>query len=139
MNIINIIWASLIASVAWFLVGGLLYMNPLTAKIYKSYENAPGFKKWKSTKKYLLNMFVFGNLLQIILFAFVYSFIEPVLNDTLLMNALNFAIILIFVKIIPRLIDMFMQSTYPNKLLLIEVINGSIGSIITALIFVWII
>lgn len=44
--------------------------------------------------------------------------------------------ILVGVKIIPRLFDMYLQSTYPNKLLTIEFINGVIGSFIMASVLV---
>jgi len=119
-----------LASIVWFIVGGALYMNPLVARIYKNFENSPGFKKWNNTKKYLVNMYVFGILIQCLLFAFVYSFVKSILPGTLILNMLYFGLILMAVKIFPRLFDMWMQSTYPNKLLLIEFINGTIGSFI---------
>lgn len=47
--------------------------------------------------------------------------------------------ILVFIKIFPRFNDMWIQSTYPNKLLAIEFINGTIGSFIIAFVFVYMI
>ncbi len=109
-------------------------MNPFVARIYKGFENSPGVKRWKNTKKYLINMYLFGSLLQCLLFAFVYSFVKPVLPGTLLLNTIFFSLILVAVKIFPRLFDMWMQSTYPNRLLAVEFVNGTIGCFVTALV-----
>lgn len=84
-------------------------------------------------------MYFFGILIQCILFAFVYSFIKPVLPGTLILNILFFGLVLVAVKIFPRLFDMWMQSTYPNKLLMTEFVNGIIGSFVIAFILTLII
>ena len=138
INILQTILGGFLASIAWFIVGGMLYMNPFTAKLYKKFENHSGLKKWKNTKEYLLKMYLFGILSQCLLFAFVYSFIKPILPGTLLFNTFYFGLILVAVKIIPRLFDMWLQSTYPNKLLVVELVNGTIGSFVMALVFTFI-
>jgi hypothetical protein len=127
------------ASIVWFIVGGILYMNPIVSKIYKHLENSPGFKKWSDVRKYLVSMYVFGILIQCMLFAFVYAFISYILPGSLLLNTIFFGLILVAVKIFPRLIDMWVQSTYPNKLLAVEFINGTIGSFVIAFILALII
>ena len=124
-----------VASIIWFIIAGILYMNPFVAKIYKKHENSPGFKKWNDTKKYLINTFIFAVLIQCLLFAFVYSFIQPVLPESIVLITLYFGLILVAVKIIPRLFDMWMQSSYPNTLLTIELIIGAIGSFVIAFVF----
>jgi hypothetical protein len=139
IDLLQIVLGGFLASVIWFIVGGILYMNPVVAKIYKKFENSPGYKKWKDTKKYLINMYIFGILIQCLFFAFVYSFIKPILPDILALNTLFFGLILIAVKILPRLFDMWTQSTYPNKLLAVEFVNGTIGSFVIALILTLII
>jgi len=129
------IWITLFggfsASVVWFIVGGALYQNPFVAKIYKDAEGSPGLKKWTNIPKYLALQY-FGILVQCILWAFVFAFIKPVLFEGILLNTLFFGLILIAIKIIPRAIDMWIQSTYPNKLLAVEFINGAIGSFVIA-------
>jgi len=139
INLLQTILAGFLASIAWFIIGGALYMNPIVAKIYKNLENSPGLKKWEDTKKYLINMYVFGILIQCLLFALVYSFIKPILPGSLALNTIFFGLILIAVKIFPRLFDMWMQSTYPNKLLVVELVNGTIGSFVIAFILTLII
>ena len=51
-NILSTLWSGFVASVVWFVAGGILYTNPYVAKIYKSYAGHPGLKKWNSQKKY---------------------------------------------------------------------------------------
>ncbi|PKM92330.1 MAG: hypothetical protein CVU81_01055 [Euryarchaeota archaeon HGW-Euryarchaeota-1] len=133
-NSLSVIMGGILASIVWFIVGGALYMNPITAKIYKTFENSQGIKKWKDTAKYLINMYIFGILIQCLLFALTYSFIKPILPGSLLLNTLFFGLILVAIKIFPRLFDMWLQTTYPNKLLFVELVNGVIGSFVIALI-----
>ncbi len=139
IDIIQSLIGGIVATIAWFIIGGVVYMNPIVAKIYKKNEDSPGVKKRKDTKTFMINTFVFSCLVQCIILAFVYSFIKPILPESLILNFLYFGIILVAVKIIPRLIDMWMQTSYPNKLLTIEFINGTIGSFVIALVFALII
>jgi len=123
------------ATVVWFVVGAVVYMNPFVAKIYKKYEEDPSVKNRKDVKTFIINTFVFSVLIQCFIFAFVYLYIQKILPGTLLLNTLYFGIILVAVKIIPRLLDMYIQSKYPNTLLMIEVINGAIGSFVIAFVY----
>ncbi len=136
-GLFQIILGGFLASIGWFIVGGILYLNPFVAKIYREFENSPGLKKWNNNKKYLLNMYLFGILIQCLLFAAVYFFIKPLFPGNLTLNTLYFGLILVAVKIFPRLFDMWMQSTYPHKLLVVEFVNGTIGSFIISFILVW--
>ena len=123
------------ASIVWFFIGAVVYMNPVVAKIYKTFENDPSVKNRKDVKSFIINTFVFSILIQCFIFAFIYLFIKEILPGTLLLNSLFFGIILVAVKIIPRFFDMWVQSKYPTTLLSIEVINGTIGSFVIAFIF----
>lgn len=134
-TIFQTIVAGFIASVAWFIVGGALYKNSWVDRIYKKFGQAPGLKQWSSTGKYLVNMYIFGILLQCLLFAFVYAFIQPVFPGSVLGNTLFFGMIVLAVKILPRLFDMWIQSTYPDKLLVVEFVNGALGGFIIAFVF----
>jgi Protein of unknown function (DUF1761) len=124
-----------VATIVWFIIGAVVYMNPFVAKIYKKYEDSPGVKNRKNMKTFIVNTLVFSILIQCFLFAFIYLFIKPVLPNTLLLNTIYFGIILIAVKIIPRFFDMWVQSSYPPTLLTIEIINGAIGSFVIAFVF----
>ena len=132
----NILLAAFAASIVWFMVGGALYMNPFIAKMYKQYEGAPGVKKWRSIPKYLGYMFSVM-FIPNIMWAAVYQLIKPVLPQSNIAAALTFGLILVAIKIFPRFFDMWIQSTYPNKLLLVELINGTIGSFVVAGVFAY--
>ena len=135
INILLGIIGGVTAAVVWFFVGAVVYMNPFVAKWYKKYESDPSVKNRKNIKSFLINTLVFSILIQCIIFAFAYQYIETLLPDTLLLNAIYFGIILVGVKIIPRFLDMWVQSKYPSVLLTIELINGAIGSFVIAFIF----
>jgi len=138
VDILQTILGGFVASIVWFIVGGALYMNPFVAKIYKDAENSPALKKWPSIPKYLGLQYA-GVLSQCFLWAFVFAFIKPVLPEGLLEKGIVFAFILIALKIFPRFFDMWIQSTYPNKLLAVEFVNGTIGSFIIGVVFAYVI
>ena len=58
VNVWQIVWGGLVASILWFILGGALYMNPIIAGIYKRYEDLPVMKQWPSVQKYLGMMFL---------------------------------------------------------------------------------
>jgi hypothetical protein len=55
------------------------------------------------------------------------------------MKSLVFGLILIAVKIFPRFFDMWIQTTYPNRLLAVEFVNGTIGSFVIGVVFAYVI
>lgn len=139
IDIVQTMLAGIVATVIWFFVGALVYMNPVVDKIYQKFNNNPNVKDRGETKTFLAKTFVFSILIQAMLFAFVYAFIQSLLPGTLLLNGLYYGFILVAIKIIPRYLDMWVQSNYPATLLNIEFINGTIGSFVMAYVFVFII
>ena len=137
-DITKTIIGGIVSSVVWFIVGGALYMNPLVAKIYKNVEDSPAFKKWKSVPKYILFQYI-GVLAQCLLWSFVFALVKPALPEGILKKGVVFGLILVVVKIFPRFFDMWIQTTYPNRLLLVEFINGTIGSFVIGIVFTYII
>lgn len=132
MEIVQLIIGGSAATLVWFIIGAIVYMNPFVAKIYEHYEDDPSVKNRKDVKTFIINTFLYSVLIQCFLFAFIYLFIQPVLPGTVLMNTIYFGMILVIVKTIPRFFDMYVQSKYPTTLLFIELINGSIGSFVIA-------
>jgi hypothetical protein len=135
---IRTVVGGVIASLAWFVIGGALYMNPLVDKIYKSADNS-AVKEWTSLPQYLGLMFLGGALAQYTLWAFVFALVEPALPGGSFLQGIVFGFVLIVVKILPRFFDMWIQTTYPNRKLVVELINGSIGSFVGGLIFAYVI
>jgi len=135
IDIVSGLIGGIAATLAWFIVGAVVYMNPFVDKIYKKYEDNPSVKNRKDMKTFILNTFVFSVFIQCFIFSFVYLYIQPILPGIVLLNALYFGLLLILVKIIPRFFDMYVQSQYPTPLLFLEIINGAIGSFIIAFVF----
>jgi hypothetical protein len=105
------------------MVGGALYMNPFTAKIYKKYQSHPSMKIWTNQKKYLTGVFLVAGFIPNLFIITTYQFLAPI-------SVMNLSLILFGVRIIPRMCDMWMQTSYPNKILLVELINGAILSFV---------
>ena len=138
IDISRAVTGGIVASIAWFVAGGALYMNPVAAKIYKDAEASPALKKWPSVPKYVGFQFA-GIVAQCLLWAFVFAFVKASLPGALMMKTLAFGLILTAVKIFPRFYDMWIQTTYPNILLGVEFVNGAIGSFIIAGVYAYMI
>jgi hypothetical protein len=134
---VRTILGGIIASVVWFVIGGALYMNPVTDKIYKSADNS-AVREWPSLSKYLGLMFLGGVLAQYTLWALVFVLVKPALPGGAFSQGIVFGLVLIAIKIWPRFFDMWIQTTYPNRKLVVELINGSIGSFVGGLIFAYV-
>ena len=134
IDILTTLLGGFLGSLALFVAAGALYTNPPVGKLYKKFEKSPGLKKWASMPKYLLMQYL-GGLVQCLLWTFVFAFIKPILPAGVLLSGIAFGLILLVIKIFPRLFDMWIQTTYPNKLLATEFINGSILSFIVGLVF----
>lgn len=135
-DILQTVLGGFVASVAWFIVGGALYMNPFVARIYKDAGNSPAMKKWTSVPKYLGLQYA-GVLAQCLLWAFVFALVKPVLPEGILLKGVSFGLILVAIKIFPRLFDMWIQTSYPNRLLAVEFVNGTIGSFVIGMVFAY--
>ncbi len=136
LNMRQVLEATVIASIVWFVLGGVLYMNPAIRGIYNRFDASPVMKQWPGVPQYLGVMFLGGSLAQCFLAALAFALVKPALPDSFWGAAAVFGFILIGVKIFTRFFDMWIQTTYPNKLLAIEFVNGSIGSLVIAAVFV---
>lgn len=135
LNIWQVLGATGIASIVWFILGGALYMNPVIRRIYDQFDSSPVMKRWPSVPQYLGVMFLGACLAQCFLAALAFVLVKPALPDSILGTVVVFGFILIGIKIFTRFFDMWIQTTYPPKLLAIEFVNGSIGSLVLAIVF----
>ncbi len=129
MNLLldTLLWGVVIG-IIHFIVVGVLYQNPIISKIYKNNENQPSVKKWDNQQKYILSMFL-GTQVEIFFLTVGYLVFKNVLGSDIISS---FIIALIFsgIRIYPRFWNMWIQSNYPNKLLRIELINGTISTFV---------
>lgn len=123
----TLVWGTF-TGIIHFVIVGILYQNPLVSKIYKQEGSKPGVKLWPNQKRYILSMFL-GTQLEIFIITLGFIFLITILGKTF-SNALILAIIFTGIRIYPRFWNMWIQSSYPNKLLITEIINGTIGTFV---------
>ncbi len=119
----------LLIGVIHFVIIGILYQNPFVAGLYKSEEDkkAPGLQIWTNKKKYLLSMFL-GTQIEVFILTFAYVFFKNLFLFSSLNTAFMLAGIFSAIRIYPRFWNMYIQSTYPAKLLAVEFINGILST-----------
>ena len=126
--------AIIVASVVWFIVASGLFFNPIIDKIYRSQDNQGGARSLPKTAK-SVGMIISVILIQVVLWAWVYSVISSVLPGDKLEKGLIFGLILIATKMIPRDTDRILLSKYPQKRMLIEFVIGCISMMVVGTIF----
>lgn len=131
--ILNILVWGLVVGLIHFIVVGGLYQNPVVAKIYKTLETHPGMKQWPSAKGYLGRMFL-GTQVEIIIFAAAYVYLRQFFpNPDSWMTVITLSVIFAAIRIYPRSFAMWIQSSYPSKLIAIETVNGTLGTCVIML------
>ncbi len=128
-----LLWG-LVAGLLHFVIVGILYQNPLVAQVYNRYKYVPALKQWPNLKEYLLKMFL-GTQVEIYILTAAYFYLRtlfPTPNG--LSTALILATIFAAIRVYPRFWTMWIQTTYPLSLLVIEAVNGTIGTFVILLI-----
>ena len=132
----RVILAAIVASLVWFVLGGILYMNSYSKKIFdKESKRSKAVRKWKDMKQfYMLHQILTLNLQKLRL-------LPPVLNKVIRFPSSRifsfakkqhrmcflFGLILMGIKIIPHFADLKIMTHYPKKLLTMDFIVGSIN------------
>jgi len=123
----------LLVGLGHFLVLSVLYQNPFIAKFYKQATTPESaVKVWESPKKYVLYM-ASGTQIEVFFITAAYLFFQLYVAEPTFYNALLLSILFTGLRVYPRTFLMWIQTDYPNKLLLIETINGTIGTFIMVL------
>lgn len=127
-----LLWGTVIG-VIHFVVVGILYQNPIVAKMYKEATEAPGVKIWKNQKEYLLKMFL-GTQLEVYILTASYLYLRTLFSEpTAWTPALILATVFAGIRVYPRFWNMWIQSTYPGKLLAVEFINGILSTFVVVI------
>jgi hypothetical protein len=130
------ITAILISTIAWFVLALVLFFNPAVGKIYSSQENHPAVRSLPKSGVTMLKIML-AVLAQCILWSFVYKWVKQSLPESILSKTILFGSIICFIKMIPRDIDRFLLTTYPEKRMLIEFIIGCICAYTVAFVFAY--
>ena len=133
MNLfVNTLLWGLVIGIIHYIVMGFLYQNPFIAKFYNKGKKSPAVKKWYNIKEYMLKMFL-GTQLEIFILTGSYLYLRQQFECDKIETALILGFIFSCIRAYPRFWNMWIQTTYPNKLLVIELINGIIGTFIIIL------
>ncbi len=124
-----LLWG-LVIGVVHFAIIGALYQNPWVGKLYEEADGDPGVKKWENKKAYIGSMFA-GTQVEVFILTGAYLYLRqhfaaPAGLGTALLLAGLFA----GIRVYPRFWNMWIQSTYPNRLLAVEFVNGTISTFI---------
>lgn len=126
--------AILVASGIWFVVAGVLFFNPIVDKIYRTQEKEPGVRALPASGK-TIGMILTAIIIQVVLWAWVYSLVKTSLPGDLLHKGLLFGLVLSVTKMIPRDIDRMLLTKYPQKRMVIEFIIGTISCLAVGITF----
>jgi len=134
VSIGTFVLAIVVTHVISFVLLSLLYGNPLIRKIYDKYKDEPVMKKVDSPGKWMLSMFIFG-LFEVLFAGLIFYIAANVLPGSGWLKGLYFGLLLSGVRVYSRFVNMYLLTSYPNSLHIIEFVNGVIGSIVMGLRF----
>lgn len=124
-----LVWG-LVVGVVHFVVLGGLYQNPLVAKLYAEAEGKePGLKVWASKPKYMTSMFL-GTQVEVYALTAAYLWLRGYVPLESWAEALALGGVFAALRVYPRFWNMWIQSTYPNRLLAVEFVNGCISTLV---------
>ncbi len=127
-----LLWG-LIIGVAHFVVVGALYQNPFVARLYREAKSHPGVRRWESEKAYVAWMFA-GTQVEVFILTGAYLYLRQRFADPKgLGAALVLAGLFAAIRVYPRFWNMWIQSSYPGRLLAVELANGTIGTFVVVL------
>lgn len=131
--LIMIVLLGTVAGVVHFVILGALYGNPVVDGIYsRAQVEEPGVRKWDSKPRYLVTQFL-GTQVEIYILTGAYLWLRGFIPLEGWGPALALGAIFAAIRVYPRFWNMWIQSTYPTRLLGIELINGTIGTFVVVL------
>src|SRR5262245_56932616 len=123
-----LVWGAA-AGLMHFMVIGVLYGNPFIDRVYAAAPaTSPAVRRWSSKPRYLVTQF-FGTQLEVFVLTAAFVWLRPLVSLPGMTGALVLGALLGAIRVYPRFWNMWIQTTYPNRLLGIELINGTIGTL----------
>lgn len=120
----------LLVGVIHFVLIGLLYGNPFIDRIYKQAQaKEPGVRRWSSMGRYAPIQFL-GTQVEVFILAGAYLWLRRYVPLSGFSCALVLGSVFAGLRVYPRFWNMWIQSTYPNRLLAIEFVNGIISTLV---------
>jgi hypothetical protein len=125
-----LLWGA-VAGVVHFVAIGLLYGNPVVDRMYVDAATDPAVRKWPSKPRYLATQFL-GTQVEVYILTLAFWWLRPAVHVEGYAGAAAVGVLLAAVRVYPRFWNMWIQTTYPRRLLAVEIINGSIGTLVIA-------
>jgi len=133
MDIIPVLLGGFVASVAWFFIGSVFYVNPYVAKLHAKMQKMKMMRKAKSDGAFMAQMY-FVILANSVLAAVVYSFIKPMLAGGWIANGFSFGLIILALAHIPSILDKLATLNVPRKLTAVDLVSGIVGCFVIGLV-----
>ena len=129
MVVTILLWGA-VAGVVHFVVIGILYGNPLVSHISERAEaESPAVKRWPTKRKYFVTQFL-GTQIEVYLLTIAFVWLRPLVGFSGYAGAILLGSLLAAIRVYPRFWNMWIQTTYPTRLLVVEIINGTIGTLV---------
>lgn len=125
-----LVWGAL-AGLAHFVVVAVLYGNPLVDAYSREANKHAAVKQWPTQASYFIRQF-FGTQVEVYIMTIAFFWLRPATSATGYAGALEVGAMLSALRVYPRFWNMWIQTTFPNRLLLVEVINGTLGCLFIA-------
>ena len=140
MGIYKTIFGAFVASIVFFIYRSVVFKDTSVDKMCRDPKAPAALKKWKNIPKTILFQYLVI-LIQCILWAvvFVLGLLFDVLPEGFYMKGFVLGSVMAIVNIVPIYFKMWIESTYPNKLLAIQSAKGIIGNYIMGFTLVYMI
>ena len=131
IGIYKTIFGGFVASIVFFIYRSIVYKDTSVEKMRRDPQAPAALKKWHNVPKGILFQYLVI-LIQCILWAvvFVLGLLFDVLPEGFYMKGFVLGSVMAIVNIVPIYFKMWIESTYPNKLLAIQSVKGIIGNYI---------
>ena len=129
MDFKKIILVGLIAGIASYMVGTILFMNPMAASIYASSAASYCAKPMEPFASWLMLMFA-GGILSSIFVTVLYSFAEKGIGKkTGWKKGMFFGALFWIAAGLPSAYNTWLLHSYPDAMIALEAFNGLIGAL----------
>jgi hypothetical protein len=126
-----VLWGAL-AGVVHFVFIALAYGNPLVDRLSAGLEaSSPAVKQWPSKPRYFATQLL-GTQVEVYTLTTGFVWLRPLLGIDGYAGGLLLGLLFAALRVYPRFWNMWIQTTYPNRLLAIEVVNGTLGTLVIA-------
>jgi hypothetical protein len=118
------------AGVVHFAFIALAYGNPIVDRISARAESeSPAVRQWPSKPRYFVTQF-FGTQIEVYILTIAFLWLRPLVDTRGYGGGLLLGSLFAAIRVYPRFWNMWVQTTYPRRLLAVEVVNGTLGTLV---------